>query len=54
MSEKKKCTCSKHNGERHTEMTKIESLEHAKECLADTIERLECIKETLDKISIEE
>lgn len=54
MSEKKKCTCGKHKGERHKEMTKTESLEHAKECLTSTIERLECIKDTLDKISIEE
>ncbi|MHA1967335.1 MAG: hypothetical protein ACW964_06000 [Candidatus Hodarchaeales archaeon] len=54
MSEKKKCTCGKHKGEHHKEMTKIESLEHAKECLTSTIERLECIKDTLDKISIEE
>ena len=54
MSEKKRCNCGKHKCEPHKEMTKTESLEHAKECLASTIERLECIKDTLDKISIEE
>ena len=54
MSEKKSSNCGKHNAGHHKEMTKTESLEHAKECLTSTIERLECIKDTLDKISIEE
>ena len=54
MSEKKRCTCDKHKGDHHKEMTKTESLEHAKECLTSTIERLECIKDVFDKISIEE
>lgn len=35
-------------------MTQSESLEHVKECLANTIEKLECIKETLDKIEMKE
>ncbi len=52
MSEKKKCTCGKHKEKHHEEMTPRESFEHIKECLTSTIEKLECIKDTLDKISI--
>ncbi len=54
MSKKKNCSCGKHKNEHHEEMTKSESLAHVKECLSNTIEKLECIKEVLDNISIEE
>ncbi len=53
MSEKKKCSCGKHEKGHHEEMSDSEKIEHLKECLGDVIERLDCIKEMVDKISID-
>ena len=54
MSKKSNCSCGKHKKGHHNEMTQSESLEHVKECLENTIEQLECIKETLDKIEMKD
>lgn len=53
MSEKKKCSCKKHEKGNHEEMSHSEKIEHLKECLGDAINRLECIKEMAEKISLD-
>ncbi len=53
MSQKKDCSCWKHKEGHHEEMSHSEKIAHLKECLGDVIERLECIKEMAEKISIE-
>jgi len=50
MSKEKNCSCGKHKNERHNEMTQSEQIAHVKECLTDAIDRLECIKEVIEKI----
>ena len=53
MSKKKKCSCSNHESDHHKEMTQSEQIAHVKECLTDAIDKLECIKEVIEKIKIE-
>ena len=53
MSKKEKCSCGKHKSEHHKEMTQSELIAHVKECLTGAIDRLECIKEVMDRITIE-
>ncbi|UCG01239.1 MAG: hypothetical protein JSW11_16680 [Candidatus Heimdallarchaeota archaeon] len=49
MSENKKCSCGKHEKGHHEEMNQVERVKHLKECLGDVIDRLQCIKEMVDK-----
>ncbi|UCE13262.1 MAG: hypothetical protein JSV04_13885 [Candidatus Heimdallarchaeota archaeon] len=53
MSKKKECSCGKHKKGHHEEMSQSEKIEHLKGCIGDVIERLECIKELAEKITIE-
>lgn len=49
MAEKKDCSCGKHKKGHHEEMSQSEKVKHLKECLGDVIDRLQCIKEMVDK-----
>ena len=50
---KNKCTCKKNEKGNHEEMSHSEKIEHLKECLGEVINRLECIKEMAEKISLD-
>ena len=53
MSKKKECSCGKHEKGHHEEMSHSEKVKHLKECLGDVIDRLECIKEMVEKFPSE-
>jgi hypothetical protein len=53
MSKKKDCSCGKHKKGHHEEMSHSEKVVHLKECLGDVIDRLECIKEMVEKLPLE-
>jgi hypothetical protein len=53
LSKKEKCACGKHKSKHHGEMTQPELIAHVKECLEGAIDRLECIKEVMDRITTE-
>ncbi len=50
MSDKKDCKCGNHGKKHHKEMSHAETVEHSKECLDNIIEKLQCLRESLENL----